>query len=932
MPGLNTDIVAHKLPLKPECKPIKQKLRRMKPEILLKIKEEVKKQFDAGFLKVAKYPEWVANIVLVPKKDGKVRMCVDYRDLNKASPKDNFPLPHIDTLVDNTARHSMFSFMDGFSGYNQIKMALEDTEKTTFITMWGTFCYKVMPFGLKNAGVTYQRAMVSLFHDMMHREVEVYVDDMIVKARKTEDHATNLERLFKRLRKFQLKLNPAKCTFGVTSGKLLGFVVNERGIEVDPDKVQAIRDLPPPKTQKEVRGFLGRLNYIARFISQLTLKCDPIFKLLHKHNPGAWNKECQVAFDKVKVYLLSLPVLVPPVAGRPLILYLTVNEGSMGCVLGQHDETGTKERAVYYLSKKFTEYESKYSSLEEMCCALAWTAYRLRQYMLYHTTWLIAKLDPIKYIFEKPSLSGRVARWQVLLFEYDIVYVSQKAIKGSAIVDFLAERVEKDYEPMEFEFPDEDLMSICQTNEEESEEKENWKMFFDGASNALGHGIEVVLVSPEGDHYPVIAKLNFYCTNNVVEYEVCVMGLQAAIERKIHVLEVYGDFTLVIYQLRGEWETRDSKLVRYHKYVSKLMENFDKICFTHLPREENQMADALATLAAMFKVGTNVKIQPIMINLRECPAHCSGVEEEVDEKPWYHDIVHYLKFQQYPEQSSENDKKTIRRLAMNFFLDGDILYKRSRDQVFFRCMDSAEARRIVEEVHEGICGGHVSRHMLVRQILRSGYYWLTLETDCMDFARKCHKCQIYADRIHTLANSLNVLTSPWPFSMWGMDVIGLITSKASNGHRFILVAIDYFTKWVEAASYANVTQKVVCEKFKIKHHYSVPYRPKMNGAVEAANKNINKIIEKMTNVYKDWHKKLPFALHAYRTTVHTSTGATPFSLVYGMEAVLPIEVEIPSLRVLKEVQLEEAEWVNTRYEQLNLIKEKKLTTLCNGQL
>ena len=122
---------------------------------------------------MAKYPQWVANIVPVPKKDGKVQMCVDYRDLNRASPKDNFPLPHIDTLVDNTAKHSLFSFMDGFSGHNQIRMAPENMEKTTFLTKWGTFCYKVMPFGLKNVGATYQRAMVTLFHDMMHKEIEV---------------------------------------------------------------------------------------------------------------------------------------------------------------------------------------------------------------------------------------------------------------------------------------------------------------------------------------------------------------------------------------------------------------------------------------------------------------------------------------------------------------------------------------------------------------------------------------------------------------------------------------------------------------------------------------------------------------------------------------------------------------------------------------
>ena len=195
---------------------------------------------------MSKYLQWVANIVQVPKKNDKVRMCVDYRDLNRVSPKDNFPLPHIDTLVDNTTKHSLFSFMDGFSGYNQIRMARENMEKTIFLTMWGTFCYKVMPFGLKNVEATYQRAMVTLFHDMMHKEIKVYVDDMIAKSQGEDDHVVNLKKLFERLRKFQLKLNLAKYTFGATFEKLLGFVVSKKGIEIDQDKVQAIQDLPPP--------------------------------------------------------------------------------------------------------------------------------------------------------------------------------------------------------------------------------------------------------------------------------------------------------------------------------------------------------------------------------------------------------------------------------------------------------------------------------------------------------------------------------------------------------------------------------------------------------------------------------------------------------------------------------------------------------------
>ena len=231
--------------------------------------------------------------------------------------------------------------------------------------------------------------------------------------------------------------------------------------------------------------------------------------------------------------------------------------------------------------------------------------------------------------------------------------------------------------------------------------------------------------------------------------------------------------------------------------------------------------------------------------------------------------------------------------------------------------------------------------MMAQKIMRAGYYWITLENDCINYARKCHKCQIYADKIHVPPSPLYVMVSPWPFSMWEMDVIGLITPKASNGHRFIFVVIDYFTKWVEMASYAIVTKSVVSRfikkeiicryglpekiisdnalnlnndmmrdvytQFKIKHHNSAPYRPKMNGAVEAVNKNVKKIISKMIDTYKYWHEKIPFVLHAYRTVVQTSTRTTPFSLVYGMEAVLPVEVEISSLHVLKEVELEEAE-------------------------
>ncbi|PKI70913.1 hypothetical protein CRG98_008708, partial [Punica granatum] len=371
-----------------------------------------------------------------------------------------------------------------------IQMAEEDKIKTTFTTMWGTFCYHIMPFGLKNAEATYQRAMVTLFHDMMHKKVEFYVDDMIAKSKEGEDHLVNLKRLFDRLKEYKLRLNSAKCTFGARSGKLLGFVVSERGIEVDPDIVKAIKELPPPSTVRE---------------------------------------------------------------------------------------------------------------------------------------------------------------------------------------------------------------------------------------------------------YPVAAKLDFSCTNNVAEYEACILGSQAVIDFKVKELEVFGDSMLTIFQTLGQWKTKDAKLIPYHEYLEELAKSFEKISFTYTPRTKNQFADGLATLASMASITKGNIIEPLEIAVAKGPAYCDAIKE----------------------------------------------------------------------VHGGSCGPHMNGLMLAKKLMRLGYYWSTMETDRVKHVRHCHRCQVYADQIKAPPNELRPMTAPWPFSMWGMDMIGPSHPKASNGHLFILVAIDYFTKWIEAITLTSITAKAV---------------------------------------------------------------------------------------------------------------------------
>ena len=386
----------------------------------------------------------------------------------------------------------------------------------------------------------------------MHKEIEVYVDDMIAKSRTIRDRLVDLRKLFKRLIKYKLRLNPNKCDFGASLGKLLGFIVSQRGIEVDPAKVQAIRDMSTPQIEKQIRSFLGKVNYIARFIAQLTATCDPLFKLLKKDAKIEWTNECQAAFKKIKQYLLNPLILVPPTPGYPLILYLVVQETSMGCMLGQVAKPGQKEWAIYYLSKKFTSCEINYIAIEKMCCALAWASRKLRQYILYFTTQLISCMDPIKYIFEKPALSGKISCWQMLLSEFDIVFVIRKAIKGQAIADYLADQPLNDPELSESLFPNEDVMAL--ELEPDSVELWRWKLYFDGAANSTGNGVGAVLVSSKGQQSRISVKLNFGCTNNVTEYEACIVGLQVALEFGIYDLSVFGDSLLIISQIEGKWQ------------------------------------------------------------------------------------------------------------------------------------------------------------------------------------------------------------------------------------------------------------------------------------------------------------------------------------------------------------------------------------------
>ena len=262
-----------------------------------------------GAIKDVFYPEWLANTVVVKKKSGKWLVCVNFTDLNKACPKDPFPMPQINQLVDATVGHPRMSFLDAFQGYHQIPLALEDQEKTAFVTPTGNYHYKVMPFGLKNVGSTYQRMMTRMFDPQLGKNIEIYVDDMVVKSKMVTEHLEDLGDIFDVLRRHKLRLNASKCSFGVGSNKFLGYMVTHRGIKVNPDQIKAINDLKPPRNAKEVQKLTGMIATLNRFISRSADRCRPFYLLINKWKGFEWFEECTVAFQQLKEYLSRPPIM-----------------------------------------------------------------------------------------------------------------------------------------------------------------------------------------------------------------------------------------------------------------------------------------------------------------------------------------------------------------------------------------------------------------------------------------------------------------------------------------------------------------------------------------------------------------------------------------------------------------------------------------------
>jgi hypothetical protein len=342
-----------------------------------------------------------------------------------------------------------------------------------------------MTFGLKNVRATYQRAMNLIFHDLLGTILEVYINDLVIKSAEFREHLVDLRATFERMKRYNLKMNPLKCTFGVSAKRFLGFIVHEQGIKIDPKKIDSIKRLETPRCKRDVQKLLGKVNYLRRFIANLAGKVNSFLPLvcLKHENEITWGEEQCKAFEKIKKYLTSPPVLQAPRVGKGFRLYIATQEHVIGAALTQSVEG--KEFVVTYLSRRLIDTKMRYTPIEKLCLSLYYACTKLRCYLLTSSCTIIYQYNIIKYMLQRPILSGRLGKWAYSLVEYDLEYEALKATKGQVLADFIVEH---------HMVGDED---VCMA------EKGAWKLFFDGSICSQGRGIGCFIKPPKGAYYEV---------------------------------------------------------------------------------------------------------------------------------------------------------------------------------------------------------------------------------------------------------------------------------------------------------------------------------------------------------------------------------------------------------------------------------------------
>ncbi|XP_010419143.1 PREDICTED: uncharacterized protein LOC104704812 [Camelina sativa] len=544
---------------------------------------------------------------------------------------------------------------------------------------------------------------------------------------------------------YSMKLNPVKCTFGVTSGEFLGYLVTKRGIEANPKQISAIINLPSPRNTREVQRLTGRIAALNRFISRSTDKCLPFYQLLRGNKRFEWDEKCESAFSELKDYLSSPPVLAKPEQGETLYLYIAISSSVVSGVLVRED--CGEQHPIFYVSKTLDGSELRYLTLEKLAYAVIISARKLRPYFQSHTVEVLTN-QPLRTILHSPSQSGRLAKWAVELSEYDIEYKNRTCAKSQVLADFLVEL------PHEFETS--------------TPPPEIWSLHVDGASSKMGSRAGVRLTSPTGEILEQSFRLAFSASNNDAEYEALIAGLRLAHGISVKKIQAYCDSQLVTRQFSGDYATRHAHMDAYLKVVRNLSQKFEFFELVKIPRSDNAPADALATLASTSDPNLrrvipveSIDQSSIDVNLLS-PAPAAFLDTTHSTEPnnvlavtrspstdsttpnipathspaptapshvdWQTEIIAYIMDGIMPKDKWESRRLRVKS-AHYTMLDGS-LFRWDANGALLICVNTKDINDIMREVHEGTGGNHSGGRSLALRIRRNGHFCPTMVADC----------------------------------------------------------------------------------------------------------------------------------------------------------------------------------------------------------
>ena len=755
--------------------PIRQPVRRIPPIRRKEARDLLQGMLSKGVIKPSTSP-WASPIVLVKKKDGSTRFCVDYRKVNNVTRKDAYPLPRVDDILDTLAGSQWFSTLDLISGYWQVEVKEEDREKTAFCTPDGLFEFEVMPFGLCNAPATFQRLMELVLAGLQWTTCLVYLDDVIVTGKTFEEHLDHLGGVLQRIRDANLKLQPTKCALCSEEVKFLGHIVSRKGVATDPAKTEKVASWPTPKNKKEVQRFLGLASYYRRFVQNFASVAKPLHQLVEKNREFRWTEQCQRAFEEIRQKLVSSPVLSFPDFSKPFVLDTDASDTGIGAVLSQTQDDGT-ERVIAYASRVLSKPERHYCvTRKELLAVVAFTKH-FRPYLLGRAFVLRTDHGSLSWLWNFRNPEGQLARWLEQLQEYDFTIVHRRGRKhGNA-----------------------DAMSRipCVQCGRESHES---------------------IVATTVQVSPLQQKSNEELRSKQLEDPIVGYLLRA---REANEKPTADD-------LKGK-----------SRAVKRLVQLWERL-------------------------------------------------EVVDGVLW----------RNFKDDPGSDSRKQL------------IVPESLRDEV-------------LQELHAGVLSGHLGQEKTSER-LRKRFYWPGYAQDVQLWCQTCGTC---ASRKTTSPRNhapLQTITAGYPMEVVAVDIVGPFP-ESEDGNSYVLVAGDYFSKWMEAYPIPNqeastVARKLVNELFC---RFSVPeqlhsdqgkqfesallkeickilniaktrttaHHPQCDGLVERFNRTLLSMLSTTVADHAfDWEEALPKVCMAYNSSVHSTTGFTPFFLMYGREARLPIDI------------------------------------------